>query len=105
MTWFYWTYGFSAAAGAAAVVTGILALDKAGDAASTSSALRYDTDRRMAMRLAIATDVLIGVAAIGAIVSTVGIIVAAKKKKTGARVSLTPLASPWSAGLTLQLTF
>jgi tetratricopeptide (TPR) repeat protein len=104
-TWFYWTYGITAAAGAAAVVTGVLALDKAGDASATGSPTRYDADRSAALRLAITTDVLIGVAAIGAIVSTAGIIAASKKKKGEARVGLTPLVSPTCAGLSLQLTF
>jgi tetratricopeptide (TPR) repeat protein len=112
-TWFYWTYGIAAASGAAAVVTGVLALDKAGDASSTESPTRYDADRKMATRLAVTTDVLIGVAAACVIVSTAGAIVAAKKKKkkkTGAsggdtQVSLTPLASPEFAGLSLQLTY
>lgn len=108
-TWFYWTYGLSAAAGAAAVVTGVLALDKAGDASSTSSPDRYDADRTMAMRLAVTTDVLIAVAAAAAIASTAGIIADAKKSKPAeaqdTHVSLTPLASPQFAGLSLQLAF
>jgi hypothetical protein len=104
-TWFYWTYGITAMAGAAAVVTGVLALDKAGDASTTDSPARYDSDRSAALRLAITTDVLIGVAAIGAIVSTAGIIAASKRKKGETRASLTPLASPTCAGLSLQLTF
>lgn len=104
-TWFYWTYGLSAAAGAAAVATGVLALDKAGDASATSSPTRYETDRKMAMRLAISTDVLIAVAAAGALVSTIGIIANAKKSKGEASASVTPLATPTCAGLSLELTF
>jgi tetratricopeptide (TPR) repeat protein len=109
-TWFYWTYGVSAAAGAAAIVTGSLALSKAGKASSTNDPLLYDTNKQKARRLAISTDVLVGVAALGFIASTAGAIAAATRKSSGESggmqpVTVAPLASPELAGVAVQLTF
>jgi tetratricopeptide (TPR) repeat protein len=108
--WFAWTYGVSAAAGAAAVVTGSLALSKARKASSTHEALAYDSYKLEARRLAISTDVLIGVAALGFIVSTAGAIAAARSRSGGesaeaTSVMVAPLASSGLAGVAVQLAF
>jgi tetratricopeptide (TPR) repeat protein len=111
VTWFWWTFGVSAAAGAAAVVTGSLALVRAGQAGQATDPARYDSQKKTATRLAISTDVLIGVTAVGVIVSTAGAIAAAKKRgsvedsaKTGPAL-LVPLVSPELAGLAVTLSF
>lgn len=107
-TWFYWTYGMSAAAGAAAVVTGSLALKKASDASSTDVPTIYNSEKRKATRFAITTDVLIGVTALGIIVSTAGAIAAARNRnraEQATHVLVSPLASTELLGLAVQLAF
>jgi tetratricopeptide (TPR) repeat protein len=109
-TWFYWTFGVAGAAGLAAVVTGSLALKNAGDARDAPTQDLWQSEKLLARKLAISTDVLIGAAGALALVSTIGIIVAARSTETKANAMrkdwlVSPVAGQGHGGLVLQMTF
>lgn len=109
--WFWWTLGASALVGAAAAVTGSLALSSAQDASSAKTRDEHLSASRSSRSLALATDVLIATASLGAIISVVAAILWSRRpedhpqERTGSMSLFHPIFVHRGAGLSLEMGF